>query len=365
MTNESEVKSNSKAGNSGEDKMALVLPFTKIEFGQFVSSLLGKPQTIEKSFSGRFEITSEDIENTFLLVDQRVKQQNVATLVQFMVKIVYDDNSSVSLNSIEDFRHYREIKPHVSVAAHLNWTYLIRFQDKEVPEKQQIEMSISTSHASESIEVDTGYVRVWHPVYYYFGEHIHIRISHTARTWGVDIESLLTNHIKSLMRKQNRLERLICKYNWLIGLLLGVVFFGLTVAGAFICTKRVIKAQQSLAEPFLESPMDSQAAVAERVNFLIEGAASGTWALYFFLLAGFMIVFFIIAIIIGVLIAGFADNRPRSFLLLTEKSKEKCNEWHRSQKRDWLRLIVAMPVSILSSIIASGIFSIICKRWIH
>ncbi len=365
MSEESKPTTGSGPERLPREKMGLVLPLTKDEFGQFISSLLGKPQTIEKSFLGTFAITREDIENTFLLVDQRVNQQNEASLVQFTIKIVYHDNSAVTLNGIEDFKHFREITPLVSVAAHLSWTYLIKFQDKDTPEKQQIEMSIGTSPPWTSVVIDSDDIRVFHAAHYFFEGDIQIRISHTARTWGVDIESLLTGHIKTFMKKQSWLKRKVCEYNWLFGLVLAVLFFLVAVAGAFVSTNHVIQERQAHVEPFVAHGTADMKALGERVDFLIQDAARGTWARHFFLLSGFLLLFLILAIIAGVVGASFADNKPCSFLLLTDKAAEARDKWIQSQKKSWRNLILAMPVSIVCSFLGSLLFAIIVRKGIN
>jgi hypothetical protein len=55
----------SKEGNYG-----VILPCAPEDFGEFVSNLLGKPQTIERQIYGAFEIRKEDIFNTHHLVNQ-------------------------------------------------------------------------------------------------------------------------------------------------------------------------------------------------------------------------------------------------------------------------------------------------------
>jgi hypothetical protein len=42
---------------------------------------------------------------------QRVSQQNDGVLIQFKSKIVYSDNSSVELTSIDELLTYNEIRP--------------------------------------------------------------------------------------------------------------------------------------------------------------------------------------------------------------------------------------------------------------
>ncbi|ARU48033.1 hypothetical protein [Sulfurospirillum diekertiae] len=112
----------------GQENFAVTLPCNPNDFGAFISGLLGKPQTIEKAFRGTFEVSKDDIINTFYLIEQRIQQQNDAQLVQFTVKILYNDDTSVLLNSIADFEHYTEVRPLESIGVALSWTYLIKFK---------------------------------------------------------------------------------------------------------------------------------------------------------------------------------------------------------------------------------------------
>jgi len=61
-------------GELNDKSNQVVLPFNKEQFTHFISSLLGRPQTIEQRFSFPFEISTEDIKDTFYLVEQRVHE---------------------------------------------------------------------------------------------------------------------------------------------------------------------------------------------------------------------------------------------------------------------------------------------------
>jgi hypothetical protein len=98
MTNERVPGQAADAGTNAE--YAFILPCKPEDFRDFVGGLLGRPQTITGIFFGPFEVNKSDIENFHHLVVQRVGQQNEGTLVQFTVSIVYDDESSVLLNSL-------------------------------------------------------------------------------------------------------------------------------------------------------------------------------------------------------------------------------------------------------------------------
>jgi hypothetical protein len=124
--------------SADHSEYAVLLPCTPDEFGDFVSGLLGKPQTIEKSIDGVFEVPHDAVANTFYLVDQRIKRQNEGTLIQFTVRIEYDDNSSVLLNSLQDFLTYSEVRPIASRSVALSWIYLVKFTHSNVPESRKL-----------------------------------------------------------------------------------------------------------------------------------------------------------------------------------------------------------------------------------
>jgi hypothetical protein len=67
------------------DKNSLIIPVDREHLGAFIGGLLGRPQTIEDSFNGPFDLDKISLENVFHLVHQRVKQQNKAELVQFNI----------------------------------------------------------------------------------------------------------------------------------------------------------------------------------------------------------------------------------------------------------------------------------------
>ena len=184
----------------------VVLPYDKDEFKDFIKSLLGSPQTITKTITGAFEVNKDDIRNLYLLITQRVTQQNEGVLADFSAKIVFSNNSSVELNSIEDLITYNEINPIVSRTLHLKWDFVVRFQDKKVPEKQRIQVSfVATGISSELI--DEQFLSLGVPTYLRrTGGFVSFRIEHTARTWGADIEALLTNHIESIINPPSKIS---------------------------------------------------------------------------------------------------------------------------------------------------------------
>ena len=198
----------------------LALPFDADQFKDFLIGLLGKPQIIRKTIYGSFEIELADIQNFHHLIEQRIHQQNNGKLLQFRANVKYDDMSSVELNSFDELVTYNEIRPIISTGIELSWDYLIQFSDKEIPEKQTITIDINAgselrfgAHNLTLLPLDlrkTG--------------RFYIEIHHTARTWASDIESMLTNHIESLLKPPNKLRDFLEKNDGAIGLLVGTLF---------------------------------------------------------------------------------------------------------------------------------------------
>lgn len=342
---------------ASSSQYSVVLPCSQEDFGSFVSGLLGKPQTIEKVFVGTFEVSASDIENTFHLVDQRIRQQNEANLVQFTVRVVYDDGSSVLLGGLQDFLRYREVRPIASIAVHLSWVYLIRFQDKKYPEKQQIDMSIVASHGAP---LAVEYLYEAAPLipllsHLHIGD-IRVRISHTARTWGTDIELLLTGHIKTWLKEDSKLKQFISRHDEAIGFSVGAVVFSAALLGSFVAMKRFGLAQIAAAQSIKTTP-PSLERLAEAMDYLVDTLAGGLWLRFGYDLFVFLFITLLAAILLGGWVGSSADNRPRSFVLLSRKAEEIKGEYLQKRKRKWLMFAVSVGTSAVSSLVADIIFT--------
>jgi hypothetical protein len=340
---------------------SVVLPVPSDEFRDFVSGLLGKPQTISRVFGDPFEIRKEDIENTFHLVDQRVRQQNDASLVQFTIRISYDDGSTVLLNGLEDFSHYREIKPLVSVAVVLSGIYLIRFPEKKVPEKQEIEL-----YASSDSPTGPRVIHVENDVHLIQGRaltgEIGIRIAHTARTWGADIEALLVGHVNTLLQLEGPLRNFIYQHSGSVGLAVATMFFLLTVTGAYFTSEQFLERQLASMRAVAGHPGNSVPDLALKLNFLIENATKGAWPRFSFALSVYLTVSLVAAAFMGVWAGTSAENRRPSFILLSQKAWERRVQLLSRRQRKWLSLAGSFVVSIAAGVIGNAIFASFLAR---
>jgi hypothetical protein len=330
----------------------------------FISGLLGKPQTLEQNITGPFELTKDEVTNIFHLVDQRV-QQNQGVLVQFTVKIIYQDGSTVLLNSLQDFSVYNEVRPIMSVAAILSWNYLIKFPDKAAPEKQQIELTFSTSHRN-FLFAQRG-VSESRPVILLDDDigHMAIRIEHTARTWGVDLESLLRNHLETLLIYEPWWKLRMCQYSAKIGSAIGGLCITIATVGLLFTINNFVAGQMGAAQKLMGEPATTLQTIGQKLDFVVGLAASGQWARLIFGCVIYLLVTMVISITIGIWAGTSIDNRHPSFVLLSKKAIENKTITLKKRKKSWYNFWISFVLAIATGLIVRIIFALTFEKWFH
>lgn len=342
-----------------ENKFAVMIPCAQEDFASFISGLLGKPQTLERMHVAAFEVNRSGIQNMFHLVDQRLRQQNDATLIQFTVRIIYDDDSSVLLNTIEDFSQYIEVRPLVSVGAHLSWTYLVRFQDRSVPEKQQIEATFSAG----SIDASGTESLMFDPMPWFGRGYITTQVKHTARTWGVDIDSLLEGHIRTLARPVGSIRKWISKHSGKFGVLSGLTFMTATAGAAYYSANQFLSEQLDRVHSFLQVK-GAVPSVSDKLDFLLRLAAEGSWPRFIFMIGSFALFAIIMSVAFGILIESTANNKPRSFIILTDRSEARKQTQLRKEQRKWLSFLGSLIAGIGVGVASNVVFSVSLAKWL-
>lgn len=327
-----------------ETSNAVVLPCSTQEFGSFISGLLGKPQTISNMLNGPFEITKDDVLNVHALLTQRIAQQNDATLIQFTAKLVFNDDSSVLLNSIDDFEAYNEVRPVACLALHLSWVFLVKFNDKKHPEKQQIDLSFLSGNAPPLIDKDIPVVMLHGPDAGYIG----YRISHTARTWGSDIDSLLSSHLKGVVDEIPKLRKWMAKHDGKIAILSFCLLFFASIIGTFFAIASFLSEQK--AQVLNLSDVSSNSVTREQVLYLIDTVASGTWERFLLFSVMFLMLSFVFATAISVWVGVTADNLPPSFILLTKESEKRKRKILSRRRAKWFSFLGAIVVGVATGV---------------
>lgn len=315
-----EVENNlaNQDGHSGQ----VALPFNESQFKDFIVSLLGKPQTITKRFRGSFEINKDSLIGLFELLNQRVYQQNESSLIQFRATVYYDDNSTVTLNGFDHLVNFNERMPLVSTAVHLTWQYLVKFRDKKTYEKQEISVSFVTSQGVAIASIDED-------IYYHPNQSfVSVRIAHTARTWGADIEALLTRHIKTIVKKDHKFFQYF-QYNYeKVEHLISALLIGITLAFSI---------SKTLSLPDNNS-------VANLIKH------------YGNLLFLFFGVYFLLKVTLIFLEEFEVYGKPSAVLLTPESEKAKQKHLKRYRK-EWVRYFLTMVISLLLGILSNYLYN--------
>jgi hypothetical protein len=312
-------------GHSGQ----VALPLNEEQFKDFIVSLLGKPQTITKRFRGSFDIEKEQIIGLFNILDQRIIQQNDSKLIQFRATIYYNDNSTTTLTGLEHLVNYNESLPVVSTALHLTWQYLIKFRDKSTYEKQEISISLLTD-SSEPIQIDD-------TTHFYHGQIAHFRIQHTARTWGADIEGLLTKHLKTILKKDNKFANYFRYNSESVQNLVAALLVFITLCFSLSTTIKYNNLEQYQTDTV----------------FWIHHYGG-----FLFL---FAIIFFIIKVSYVLLEDSQVFNTP-CFLLLTSESYKAKTKTLTSYKRNWWKYGLTLLGSLILGVISNCIYTYLTSK---
>lgn len=311
-------KTNGIVNTSGH----VALPFNEDQFKDFIVSLLGKPQTISKNFSGSFEIQKSTITTIHEILNQRITQQNDSQLIQFRTTVYYDDNSTVTLNGYDHLIHYNENLPLISKAVHLTWQYLIKFRDKNNYERQEINLSFTTNHSEYPISNDNG-------IRYYGSSYVNILINHTARTWGADIEALLSKHLKTIVKEESKFSRYLRFSDETVTSI--ITGFLALITLSFACYKTLnLRKNLNLDTVF--------------------------WIHHYFGYIFLFIAMLILAKVVGVIIEEIHLQSKPSFILLTNDSEKDKTESLKSYKNNWKKYFWTIFSGILLGIIGNYIY---------
>lgn len=350
VTDKVEIEDSSEVADF--QKGYLTLPFNEEQFKGFIKGLLGTPQTIKKRIKGTFEIQLKDLQNFHDLINQRVTQQNNGKLIQLKTQIYYSDESSVLLSSYEQLLTYNEVKPVVSEAVRMTWTYLIQFADKDVPEKQEIELLVVSTLQRNVIEDDD--IPVILPQW---GE-FQIIVKHTARTWGADIESLITNQINSILVPGSNLRLFIRKNRDRIGFLAGVLFLISSLASIFFSTRSFNNEEIGKVKTFLTNNSD----VNSKADYLLNYIAENSQSFFFIKSQLFIVVSVFAAILLGAWVTSLADNTIRSYIILTREAKKSRDRLVKQGERQFVWFWISIGFSILTGIASNFIFQWLTNR---
>jgi hypothetical protein len=338
---------------ASDRELAIMIPGNK--FAEFITGLLGKPQTIVRSIRGSFSITRDDLVSLHHLLEQRVHEQNKASLIQVQFKIIYNGELSVEINSLSEFLQYAEVRRVTTLKTELTWIYLIEFQGKSIPERQQIEVSFARDfrprdHLSE-IEDMLRSKRLGR----YKNGGMRIRVTHTTRSWGADIESLLHDHLQVFQQHQTGIPWFLWKFStvngWATGLgLFSVVLLVGSSILAFIIKKHVLKTGPIAGNVTLDS-------INSKLDSLVGLLSAGTSSTLAIAIAFYVIVGIVISTALGVYVGESSEEIP-STISFTPHDENLKTELLAKYRNNW-KTILASAICAITLGVASNLLFVL------
>jgi hypothetical protein len=333
----------------------VILPCEPENFKEFISGLLGQQQTINRTIVAPYEIGREEIANLFALLEQRIKLQNRGSLVSLSVRIEYNDNSSVTLNSIDQFSTYGEIKPLISVGLMLQWTWLIQFPDRDVPEKQDINVyfkSVRDHILENEIAMRSGQLAVVPRIR---SGRVEVAISHTNRTWGTDIDSLIEGFIGTIKRPIPVWKRTVEKSASWVSILTAVAlsigglltvhrFFQLAAAQAF-------HKQSELWNKSGYIPAQLKT-LEVKLDYILNGGGPQSSVIGLAAIISYIFVVSV-AVTFGIVVHDSITTTEPSFIKLTPQAIRISDEWSRDKSREPRTTFIGIAVTIALAIVAN------------
>jgi hypothetical protein len=345
---------NLSASSNRDSAGVVMLPCTQENFADFISGLLGQPQEITRAVRGSFTISRAEVEQVHHLVMQRV-QQNRADLVQFSARIGFVDGSSVLLNSFLDFQSYFEVRPVVSDKLIVTWTFLVNFPTKQTPEKQEIALAFISGGPGDSIIFEEEL-----PIFFSKGQsgYIRYRISHTSRTWGGDIESLLDNYVQNTLESEPRFRKFARQNSTKIGLLVAGLFLAAAVTGLEWTQARLITSQLESLKPVLGASVQA----ADKMDYLLKSFAEGSILRLHGGSNAATLSALAFSVILGFFVGNYADTAKPSFLLFSEKAKKDRESSLKRYERHWRKFIGSIIVGICVGVLGNFAYDFYWKE---
>lgn len=339
--------------NFNSNDTVITIPINKHQLGDFISNLLGQKQSLERTYDLTFEIDHEWLMNLHEMIHQRISLQANSTLINFSAVIYFENGAKRTITTIEAFRGFHETKPEVSNGVKIVWEYLVQFPNRTHPEKQQISFTAST------IVVDKSHppfsTLISKIIEYAFSESgdslINVQIDHTERTWGDDIENIISSCIVDVSSKPSLTDKFvqIARLTFVFVIMCAMLFYPIyssistssdvliDLNGKFEELKSISVITPELINNKLDLVFDGLTKIEEKKNafsfiFLMLIFSSPIFC-YFFLL--------------------FTQETSQSFILLSKKSVQRKDDFLNKKKRKTMVILASYLLSILAGIIGN------------
>lgn len=325
-------------------------------FQDFIKGLLGKPQTLTIERHGVFHLNRDQLANIFYAIDQRIKQQNKAFLASFGITIAFDDGTSETLSDIESFIAFNEVKPVVSESVTLALTYLVEFPERPNPERQQIDITFARD-SSYLTEAQDGIV-IRRSMSFGSRGFVAVRIAHTAKTWGVDIESLIKNLVGKRFVARGVCRRLVNSNIGKITFLSSLLLFVFLVSVSFYASSGF---EDTYFESY-ESLIGEGGSIEDKLDYMVKANYGGLWFNYYYWSSVSIFIFMILSFIGGALTFASLLDRAKSHVCITEKSIESYDQEYKNSVKSRWKSFVLWLLTLGTGLLVNYIFYILVTK---
>jgi hypothetical protein len=344
---------NHSLAEMGGVQTAVVLPCSPDQFSEFVASLLGRPQELTGGREGQFLANKAEALQLHHLITQRVDQQNGVKPLQFTARIAFENGTSVLLNTLDDFNSYNEVRALRSTALHMTWTFVISFPGRQIPEKQEIEFGFVAERQSR-IQIGTMITTPGEGYVYY-------RIRHTARTWGADMEGLLTHYMDSLIRQPSRFRSVLRKYSGWVGMSFGAIVFALLMGGLGVVSARVLDQNNALLVPVIGDGVSA----STKLDHILVYLSVARESLRSFYTSLYMITSVVISVASGIWVGAQAESVPPSDVVFSRRAEDV----HKTRKREYetslRRLVLTVCGTFVLGLAVNTVYDFLLKSAIE
>lgn len=329
---------------------SVALAVDKKKLGEFISGLLGQPQTLERKFDNSFSADHHWFIHFFSLILQRIQQQNAPEPLAFEATIQYRDKIERKVTTWQAFQHFSETQNIVSIGAKFHLALLIQFPAKQIPERQELIISFDAGHNDRQIFSENLVGRES-----MLGS-ITVEIRHTERTWADDILRLIETEINAIQVSEVRLKK------WLRRFFLPFMSlsFPLMLLASMLYAEWSKRAPRELAKEkilklLINNKPDLQSLHA-KVDLLLAEALRGNDSK--FVDVQILIYSFVFAAVVFFVGVSLARPNPSFVVLSPAAAKNKVETLERLKRKNLWQLI-AMVASIALGVVGNFVYDYI------
>ncbi len=184
-------------------------------------------------------------------------------------------------------------------------------------------------------------------------------INYTARTWGIDIENIIRNAIKSTFIQKNKWKEVISKIKTPLSIciptIIYIFIFGINTLFVNMYLDRSV---QNVVEQV------SKIELGEQFSFIASYMASVPWYQFTTYNNLFLIVMLVVCVIFGIFLDDILDNvlKDKSFIFLADDDKTTImQQVNKELGKDKRKYFVTLMANIACGVLSNFVFQMILK----